>query len=175
MTSNPYNRLSQPTLNSTCCAQIYGRDWGRLDQAIPGKTLVQIKNYFQNYKSKLGLDRLPPIVTTGVTGRRRQDELEPASMGELPTLGHYHRPISFSCPYYICAHSPWIAASAFPQHFLCCTHIQTRDLVEDIQGIVVGSSVASILNIVLARHDDLYNHQENCCAKFIRINGVMDS
>ena len=54
--------------------QQYGRDWRRLDEAIPGKTLVQIKNYFQNYKAKLGLDRLPLPAGAVPPGRRRSRE-----------------------------------------------------------------------------------------------------
>ena len=35
--------------------QVCGRDWGRLQEAVPKKTMTQIKNYYQNYKLKVGL------------------------------------------------------------------------------------------------------------------------
>ena len=34
--------------------QACGRDWKRLQEAVPGKTMTQIKNYYQNYKVKVG-------------------------------------------------------------------------------------------------------------------------
>jgi len=42
---------------------------------VPGKTLVQIKNYFQNYKAKLGLDRL--ALPAGAVAPRRRRSREP--------------------------------------------------------------------------------------------------
>ena len=42
---------------------------------MPGKTLVQIKNYFQNYKAKLGLDRL--ALPAGAVAPRRRRSREP--------------------------------------------------------------------------------------------------
>ncbi len=53
--------------------QEYGRDWVRLSEAIPDKTVIQIKNYYQNYKGKLGLDRieLPPTAIHPSSRRRR--------------------------------------------------------------------------------------------------------
>lgn len=36
------------------CVQEHGRDWKKLQAAVPGKTIVQIKNYYQNYKVKVG-------------------------------------------------------------------------------------------------------------------------
>ena len=36
-----------------CDHQVHGRDWKRLAQAVPNKTELQIKNYFQNYKTKV--------------------------------------------------------------------------------------------------------------------------
>ena len=33
--------------------QVHGRDWKQLGRAVPNKTETQIKNYFQNYKSKV--------------------------------------------------------------------------------------------------------------------------
>lgn len=35
-----------------------GRNWERLQEAIPSKTMSQIKTYYQNYKGKLGLERI---------------------------------------------------------------------------------------------------------------------
>ena len=29
---------------------VHGRDWGRLTDAVPAKSLAQIKTYYQNYK-----------------------------------------------------------------------------------------------------------------------------
>ncbi len=42
--------------------QLYGRDWARLAEAIPSKSTSQIKTFYHNYKTKLGLDKmeLPP-------------------------------------------------------------------------------------------------------------------
>jgi hypothetical protein len=34
--------------------QAHGRDWARLQESVPGKTLTQIKNFYQNYKVKVG-------------------------------------------------------------------------------------------------------------------------
>jgi hypothetical protein len=39
--------------------QEYGRDWKKLAELIPTKTEMQIKNFFQNYKVKLGLAQPP--------------------------------------------------------------------------------------------------------------------
>ncbi len=39
--------------------QAHGRDWEKLCAAVPGKTRTQVKNYYQNYKGKLGLEGLP--------------------------------------------------------------------------------------------------------------------
>ena len=33
--------------------QVHGRDWKRLQEAIPTKTMTQIKNRYQNYKVKV--------------------------------------------------------------------------------------------------------------------------
>ena len=33
--------------------QVFGRDWARLQEAVPKKTMTQIKNYYQNYKLKV--------------------------------------------------------------------------------------------------------------------------
>ncbi|KAK9839557.1 hypothetical protein WJX84_000819 [Apatococcus fuscideae] len=53
----------------------FGRDWVRLSEAIPDKTVIQIKNYYQNYKTKLGLDRieLPPTAIHPSSRRRRSN------------------------------------------------------------------------------------------------------
>ncbi len=32
---------------------MHGRSWARLAEAVPTKTLTQIKNYYQNYKVKV--------------------------------------------------------------------------------------------------------------------------
>ena len=38
----------------------HGRDWQKLVERIPGKTVNQIKTFYQNYKQKLGLDQIDP-------------------------------------------------------------------------------------------------------------------
>ena len=38
--------------------QHYGRCWTTMKEFIPGKTLPQLKTYYQNYKTKLGLERI---------------------------------------------------------------------------------------------------------------------
>ncbi|EFJ53127.1 hypothetical protein VOLCADRAFT_127385 [Volvox carteri f. nagariensis] len=45
--------------------QMHGRDWLRLADAIPTKSTNQIKTFYHNYKTKLGLDKmeLPPSAT----------------------------------------------------------------------------------------------------------------
>ena len=40
-------------LNFKSLLQLHGRDWKQLGRAVPNKTETQIKNYFQNYKSKV--------------------------------------------------------------------------------------------------------------------------
>lgn len=39
---------------------MHGRSWARLAEAVPTKTLTQIKNYYQNYKVKVRLRLVPP-------------------------------------------------------------------------------------------------------------------
>ncbi|KAK9815578.1 hypothetical protein WJX72_006161 [[Myrmecia] bisecta] len=58
----------------------YGRDWDRLQRAVPTKTITQIKNYYQNYKTKLGLDRmvLPPGAVGPGSRKRKIDSDSPA-------------------------------------------------------------------------------------------------
>lgn len=50
--------------------QVHGRNWEKLMQAIPGKSLSQIKTYYQNYKSKLGLDKIEPTAGAPPSARR---------------------------------------------------------------------------------------------------------
>ncbi|KAK9819027.1 hypothetical protein WJX74_007162 [Apatococcus lobatus] len=59
----------------------YGRDWERLQKAIPNKKQIQIKNYYQNYKSKLGLERieLPPTAIHPASRSRRRSNPQSAS------------------------------------------------------------------------------------------------
>ncbi|ETV72532.1 hypothetical protein, variant [Aphanomyces astaci] len=38
---------------------VYGKDWAALTTSIPSKTAAQIKNYYQNYKNRLGLQKRP--------------------------------------------------------------------------------------------------------------------
>ena len=53
--------------------QAYGRDWSRLHAAVPAKTLTQIKNYYQNYRTRLGLDKLalPPSAVQPGSRKRK--------------------------------------------------------------------------------------------------------
>lgn len=63
------------------CWQRYGRDWERLQKAIPNKKQIQIKNYYQNYKSKLGLEaiELPPTAIHPASRSRRRSTPQSAS------------------------------------------------------------------------------------------------
>lgn len=45
-------------MTSSTVAQAHGRNWEKLCAAVPTKTRTQIKNYYQNYKSKLGLEHM---------------------------------------------------------------------------------------------------------------------
>lgn len=67
--------------------QTYGRDWQRLAEAVPGKTRTQIKNYYQNYKTKLGLDRieLPANAVQPQTRKRSKPEVDSPADTPLPT------------------------------------------------------------------------------------------
>ena len=38
--------------------RIFGKDWTSLHKKIPTKTIAQIKNFYQNYKNKLQLDKI---------------------------------------------------------------------------------------------------------------------
>ena len=40
--------------------QVHGRNWAKLQAAIPKKTMIQIKNYYQNYKGKVGTSQAIP-------------------------------------------------------------------------------------------------------------------
>eukprot|EP00357_Protocruzia_adherens_P030576 CAMPEP_0115019522 /NCGR_PEP_ID=MMETSP0216-20121206/29506_1 /TAXON_ID=223996 /ORGANISM="Protocruzia adherens, Strain Boccale" /LENGTH=1238 /DNA_ID=CAMNT_0002391033 /DNA_START=297 /DNA_END=4013 /DNA_ORIENTATION=+ len=40
--------------------KIHGRKWKKIAEKIPNKTEAQIRNYFQNYRSKLNFDRIDP-------------------------------------------------------------------------------------------------------------------
>ena len=37
------------------CLRKYGKTWNKFEEKIPNKTLAQIRNFFQNYKSKMNL------------------------------------------------------------------------------------------------------------------------
>jgi hypothetical protein len=47
----------------------YGRNWERLQAAVPTKTLTQIRNYYQNYRSKVFE---PIVLPPGAVGPRRK-------------------------------------------------------------------------------------------------------
>lgn len=58
---------------TTSLTQVHGRNWDILCQAIPTKTLSQIKTYFHNYKIRLGFDKMDvPPNTAQPTCRRGQ-------------------------------------------------------------------------------------------------------
>jgi len=42
------------------CFKLYGKNWKKIAMEIPTKSQNQIRNYFQNYKVKLGLDQIEP-------------------------------------------------------------------------------------------------------------------
>ena len=54
------HNLSPQSSFVACAVQAHGRDWDRLAAALPGKTRTQIKSYYQNYKTRLGLEALCP-------------------------------------------------------------------------------------------------------------------
>jgi hypothetical protein len=37
---------------------VHGKDWNQLTALIPTKTAAQIRNYYQNYKNRLGLQAI---------------------------------------------------------------------------------------------------------------------
>jgi hypothetical protein len=39
----------------------YGKDWAKITSLIPTKSEAQVKNYYQNYKSRLGLNEKRPL------------------------------------------------------------------------------------------------------------------
>jgi len=54
-------KVPRETCDGVCSGelQVHGRDWKRLALAVPNKTELQIKNYFQNYKTKVQLTTQP--------------------------------------------------------------------------------------------------------------------
>ncbi|KAG6542244.1 hypothetical protein Mapa_016372 [Marchantia paleacea] len=55
----------------------HGKDWTLLDESLPGKSMTQIKTYFQNSKAKLGFlstDGLANPGTRGTCNRKRKPE-----------------------------------------------------------------------------------------------------
>lgn len=61
--------------------QVHGKDWKSLANGISSKTVNQIKNFFQNYRSKLKLDDLLPEAdrnsTTARGGRGKKRKVKP--------------------------------------------------------------------------------------------------
>lgn len=49
---------------------LHGRNWERLQAAVPTKTLTQIRNYYQNYRSKIFE---PIVLPPGAVGPRRKN------------------------------------------------------------------------------------------------------
>lgn len=54
----PLSHFLLSSLLSPLAAQRYGKVWSHLTEGIPSKTLAQIKTFYQNYKIKLGLDKM---------------------------------------------------------------------------------------------------------------------
>jgi hypothetical protein len=54
----------------------HGRDWSLLSSRIPGKTVNQIKTFYQNYKQKLGLDKM--TLPEGAVQPRKRNRKRPA-------------------------------------------------------------------------------------------------
>eukprot|EP00245_Coleochaete_scutata_P008746 TRINITY_DN2732_c0_g1_i1.p1 TRINITY_DN2732_c0_g1~~TRINITY_DN2732_c0_g1_i1.p1 ORF type:complete len:804 (+),score=188.42 TRINITY_DN2732_c0_g1_i1:1458-3869(+) len=76
----------------------HGKDWTLLQENIPGKSLTQIKTYFQNSKAKLGFSALVDVgqgggatsgsvVRSGGGGRKRKAEELEISSRPVPTSG----------------------------------------------------------------------------------------
>jgi len=65
----------------------YGRDWKKIAELIPSKTENQIKNFYQNYKVKLGLAEPPGVK---IKKKRRRVSLifdsEPPELCQLASL-----------------------------------------------------------------------------------------
>lgn len=61
--------------------QVHGKDWKTLAAGIPSKTVNQIKNFFQNYRTKLKLDDLLPESDRNATssrgGRGKKRKIKP--------------------------------------------------------------------------------------------------
>jgi len=57
----------------------HGADWNDLQSALPTKTITQIKGYYRNYRSKLGLDALAPLGSPfPAKGRGRRPKIKTA-------------------------------------------------------------------------------------------------
>ncbi|KDO35084.1 hypothetical protein SPRG_01149 [Saprolegnia parasitica CBS 223.65] len=73
---------------------VYGKDWSALTNSIPTKTAAQIKNYYQNYKNRLGLQdilkkRTERITSTGSGPNTPQSgptpgQASPTALGSPP-------------------------------------------------------------------------------------------
>ncbi|OQS03903.1 hypothetical protein THRCLA_03815 [Thraustotheca clavata] len=64
--------------------QVYGKDWSALTNSIPTKTAAQIKNYYQNYKNRLGLQDILKKRTERITSTG-SDPNTPQSGPVIPT------------------------------------------------------------------------------------------
>ncbi|RHY77513.1 hypothetical protein DYB30_005680, partial [Aphanomyces astaci] len=73
---------------------VYGKDWAALTTSIPSKTAAQIKNYYQNYKNRLGLQyntsQQQSTAPTSMNAAQHrliqlQKELSRIQMQQLPT------------------------------------------------------------------------------------------
>ncbi|KAL2650814.1 hypothetical protein R1flu_018942 [Riccia fluitans] len=60
----------------------HGKDWALLDESLPGKSMTQIKTYFQNSKAKLGFlsgDSLASSGTRSCNRKRKTEESDTSS------------------------------------------------------------------------------------------------
>lgn len=72
--------------------QQHGKDWKQLAAGISTKTVSQIKNFFQNYRSKLKLDDLLPETERGASargGRGRKRKVKPRGRPKKTGAGGY--------------------------------------------------------------------------------------
>ena len=65
--------------------QVYGVDWETLAREIPSKEKTQIKNYYQNYKQRLGLDQIElPLTAKHPKATRARGQGGDTSRGSTP-------------------------------------------------------------------------------------------
>ncbi|KAL3700829.1 hypothetical protein R1sor_018851 [Riccia sorocarpa] len=76
----------------------HGKDWALLDESLPGKSMTQIKTYFQNSKAKLGFlsgDGLASSGTRSCNRKRKTEESDTSSnAGSAGQIGPSKVPIT---------------------------------------------------------------------------------